>query len=196
MVWAAANQFIHTVRTMLSPAALSAIQPVGHIPETPLSRSHIGALIRLIYTISLRLYRRLRSFSHRFFLVLHRPGDGFVQGVFQGGHGLDEHGPVLRGEVGKLQVTDFICHHGDAVDDGLRPGTLPRRRSSGISGLLSGCFGLLIPVFLELGQHAPLLLLPGDHDENVLRNGLVLAAFVPDLLGKPVEEQFLLSCER
>ena len=35
------------------------------------------------------------------------------------------------------------------------------------------------------------MLLPGDHDENVLRNGGVLAAFVPDLLGEPVEGEGL-----
>ena len=157
-----------------------------HIAEKPLSRSHIGALIRLIYTTSLRLCRRRRSFSGRLFLVLHRPGDSFVQGVLQGGHGIDDHGPVLCGEVGKFQVADFGSHDADAVDDGLRPGPLPLRRSSGIGGFFGGDLGLLIPVFLELGQHAPLLLLPGDFDQGPFGNGGVLAAFIPDLLGKPV----------
>ena len=45
--------------------------------------------------------------------------------------------------------------------------------------------------FLELGQHAPLLLLPGDFDQDVLGDGGVLAAFVPDLLGEPVEGEGL-----
>jgi hypothetical protein len=56
-------------------------------PGTAPSRSHINAFIRLIYTTSLRVYRLLRSFSGRFFLVLPRPGDGLVQGVLQGGRG-------------------------------------------------------------------------------------------------------------
>ena len=137
---------------MLSSAPLTAIRPVGRIPKTHPSRSHINAFIRLIYTTSLRVYRLLRSFSGRFFLVLHRPGDGFVQGVLQGGHGLDDHGLVLCGEVGKFQIADFARPDAEVVDEGLRPGPLPLRRSSGISGLLGSDLGLLIPIFLELGS--------------------------------------------
>lgn len=96
--------------------------------------------------MSLRVLRRLRSFSSRLFLVFHRPRDGFVQCVLQGRHGIDNHGPVLCGEVGKFQVADFACHDADAVDDGLRPVPLPLRRSNGISGLVGGDLGLLIPI--------------------------------------------------
>jgi len=49
----------------------------------------------------LNVFRELLSFSGRFILVLHRPGDGRLQDVLHAGHGLDEHGPVLRGEGGK-----------------------------------------------------------------------------------------------
>ena len=66
-----------------------------------------------------------------------------------------------------------------------------RCRRGGGSGLLGGGLGLLVPVFPELGQHAPLLLLPGDLDQDVLRDRGVLAAFVPDLLGEPVEREGL-----
>jgi hypothetical protein len=131
---------------------------------------------------------RSRTNSHRLFLVLHRPGDGRFEGVFQSGHGLDEHGPVLLREVGKFDVADGVHHDADLVGEGLRLGPLPRHRAAAFLFLLGG-LGLLLPVLVVQGQHAPFLLLRGDLDEDVLRNGGVLAAGIPNRLGKPVERE-------
>lgn len=111
------------------------------------------------------------SFSHRFFLVLHRPGDRRLQDVLHGVHGINQHGPVLRGEGGKVNVVDLARRVADPFGEGLRLGPLPCRRGCGIGGLLGGDLGLLIPVLPEFGQHAPFLLLPGDLDEDVLGDG-------------------------
>jgi len=70
-------------------------------PVTRLSHIQFSALNLLISPISLKVFREALSFSGWLFLVLHRPGDGRLQDVLHGVHGLDEHGPVLCGEGGK-----------------------------------------------------------------------------------------------
>ena len=88
-----------------------------------------------------------------------------------------------------IAKTDLAYHKADAFGEGLRLGPLPLRRGASI---LCGGLGLQIPVLPEFGQHAPFLLLPGDLDEDVLRDGGVLAAFIPDRLGSLLRER---DCE-
>lgn len=106
---------ICTLRAMRSPASISTLQPDVHTSENAPNSKSYSRGIRRIIMILLRIRRWVRSFlsslfalliwrissadppdSHRLFLVVHRPWDGLVQGILQGGHGLDETGPISR----------------------------------------------------------------------------------------------------
>jgi hypothetical protein len=164
------------------------------LPEPPFSGGPTGGLDDFLFLLRRgcgrrRGLRRCRLAGElvlfRFLVVRFRDRrqQGF-DGPFHAGQGRGEGLLLLHVELPDLQGRDSLLRRFQGLH-----GALGLRRSLARSFLFVGVDAGLVRLVGR--EHAPLLLPGGDPDQGPLGDGGVLAALVPDRLGKPVDGEDL-----